>query len=64
MAERREETEEEDEEQKGGRRRGGGGGGGGGGCLFGCNYVTQKSSFIFYCSLYIRLKFCFSVFFI
>ena len=61
MAERREETEEEDEEQKGGRRRGGGGGGGG---LFGCNYVTQKSSFIFYCSLYIRLKFCFSVFFI
>jgi hypothetical protein len=61
MAERREETEEEDEEQKGGRRRGGGGGGGG---LFGCNYVTQKSSFIFYCSLYIRLKFCFSVSFI
>ena len=59
MAERREETEEEDEEQKGGRRRGGGGGG-----LFGCNYVTQKSSFIFYCSLYIRLKFCFSVSFI
>jgi hypothetical protein len=56
MAERREETEEEDEEQKGGRRRGGG--------LFGCNYVTQKSSFIFYCSLYIRLKFCFSVSFI